>query len=221
MKRLLEKIRYQDPARATETIARLARAVSHGDRAAACLGVVPSTYQSGEHCYHGHITKQGRSHARWLPVEAAQHLDRHPGPLGVFSPRVARKKNRNVAVVATARKLVTIAWRMLKYNEPYRSAQPQTVAAKFDRLRIRATGKRRRGGNPKGAPRPANYGSGQGTRAVPALDQVCAVEQLPPPAAPSAGETKMLERQGVTAFAAAIHQDRRVPRGNASTPSPK
>jgi transposase len=183
-----------------------------GNRAAAYLGLVPSTYQSGEHCYHGRITKQGRSHARWLLVQAAQHLDRHPGPLGVFFRRIARKKNRNVAVVATARKLVTIAWRMLVHNEPYRYAQPQTVAAKFDRLRIRATGKRRRGGTPKGSPRPAAYGCGR-TRAVPALDAVYAGEQLPPLAAPGAGESNMLEIHGVSSFAAAVHQARRVPKG--------
>jgi transposase len=186
-----------------------------GDRAAAYLGLVPSTYQSGEHCYHGRITKQGRSHARWLLVQAAQHLDRHPGPLGVFFRRIARKKNRNVAVVATARKLVTIAWQMLKHQQPYRYAQPQTVAAKFDRLRIRVTGKRRKTGSGKGLPRPASYGSGQRTRGVPALDTVYAAEQLPPLAQPSTGENKMLEIHGVTSFAAAIHQARRVPRGKA------
>ncbi len=186
-----------------------------GNRAAAYLGLVPSTYQSGEHCYHGRITKQGRGHARWLLVQAAQHIDRHPGPLGVFFRRIARKKNRNVAVVATARKLVSIAWQMLKYHEPYRYAQPQTVRAKFDRLRVRVTGVRRRGGNPKGSPRPASSGSGQGTRAVPALASVYAAEQLPPLVAPSAGESNMLEIHGVTNFAAGIHQARRVPRGKA------
>ncbi len=184
-----------------------------GNRAAAYLGLVPSTYQSGEHCYHGRITKQGRGHARWLLVQAAQHIDRHPGPLGVFFRRIARKKNRNVAVVATARKLVAIAWQMLKHNQPYRYAQPQTVQAKFDRLRIRVTGQRRRGGNPKGSPLPAAYGSGQRTRAVPALDSVYAAEQLPPLATPRAGESNMLEIHGAAAFAAAIHQARRVPKG--------
>ena len=49
------------------------------EKAAAYLGLVPSTFQSGEHCYHGRITKQGRAHARWLLVQAAQHLDKHPG----------------------------------------------------------------------------------------------------------------------------------------------
>jgi len=192
-----------------------------GNRAAAYLGLVPSTYQSGEHCYHGRITKQGRGHARWVLVQAAQHLDRHPGPLGVFFRRIARKKNRNVAVVASARKLVTIAWQMLKYNEPYRYAQPQTVRAKFDRLRVRATGQRRRGGYAKGSGRPAAYGTGQATRAVPALDSVYASEQLPPLTAPSAGEKNMLEMHGVTAFAAGIHQGRRVPRKKSNTPGAK
>jgi transposase len=190
-----------------------------GNRAAAYLGLVPSTYQSGEHCYHGHITKQGRSHARWLLVQAAQHIDRHPGPLGVFFRRIARKKNRNVAVVATARKLVTIAWRMLKHDEPYRYAQPQTVGAKFDRLRVRVCGQRRKTGSAKGVPRSAAYGSGQRTRAVPALDSVYAAEQLPPLALPSAGETNMLELHRVTTFVAGIHQECRLPKGKPRRPS--
>ncbi len=148
------------------------------NRAAAYLGLVPSTYQSGEHCYHGRITKQGRSHARWMMVEAAQHIAVHPGPLGVFFRRIAKKKNRNVAVVATARKLVTIAWHMLKNNEPYRYALPATTEAKFSRLRIRAGGGKKKGGIAKGSPRPANYGQGR-TRAIPALSAVYADNGLP------------------------------------------
>ncbi|HKT48156.1 MAG TPA: IS110 family transposase, partial [Candidatus Acidoferrales bacterium] len=36
---------------------------------AAYLGLNPSTRQSGAHCYHGPITKQGNAHARWLLVQ--------------------------------------------------------------------------------------------------------------------------------------------------------
>jgi len=182
-----------------------------GERAAAYLGLVPSTRQSAEHCYHGPITKQGRGHARWLLVEAAQHLGKHPGPLGVFFRRIAKKKNRNVAVVAAARKLVVIAWQMLKNGEPYRYAVPKTVQAKLARLRIKAGGRRKKGGIAKGAPRPENYGKG-GTRAVPALKDVYAAEQLPPPAALARGERDMLERCGVTPFVRSLQQSRRVPR---------
>jgi transposase len=183
------------------------------DKAAAYLGIVPSTYQSAAHCYHGPITKQGSGHARWMLVQGAQALAFHPGPLGVFFRKLAKKKNRNVAVVATARKLVTIAWHMLKNNEPYRYAQPATLKAKFDRLRIRATGKRKSSGNAKGAPRPAGYGSGARTRAVPGVDDVIEEAGLPPLPPLSAGEHKMIGERGSAAFARSIHQAKRVPRG--------
>jgi hypothetical protein len=181
------------------------------DRAAAYFGLVPSTRQSGDHCYHGRITKQGSSHGRWMLIQAAQHAATHPGPLGVFFRRLARKKNRNVAVVATARKLVTIAWHMLMNNEPYRYAQPKTVEAKYSRLRIRATGQKRKTGS-KGQKRPATYGSGKRTRAVPALDHIYAAEGLPPLAAAKPGEHAMLERHRVDGYASQIRQSHRVPR---------
>lgn len=76
-----------------------------GDHAAAFVGLAPSTRQSGNHCYHGPIAKGGNSHARWLLIQAAQRPDQNPGPLGVFSRRLVRKKNRNLAGVAAARKL--------------------------------------------------------------------------------------------------------------------
>ena len=152
-----------------------------GDHAAAYLGLNPRTKQSADHCYHGPITKHGNSHARWMLTEAAQHLDKHPGPLGVFFRRLAKKKNRNVAVVATARKLVTIAYLMLKHNEPYRYAQPLATSAKLSRLRIKAGGKRRRGGNPKGSGRHPHYGTGQRTRRVAPLQEVYQSEGLPAP----------------------------------------
>jgi len=77
-------------------------------QAASYLGLSPSTRQSDQHCYHGPIiphVRDGNPHTRWMLIQAAQHADRHPGPLGVFFRRLAHKKGRNVAVVATARKL--------------------------------------------------------------------------------------------------------------------
>ncbi len=161
------------------------------------------------------ITKQGSSHARWMLIEAAQHLDKHPGPLGVFFRRLAKKKNRNVAVVAAARKLATIAWQMLRHNEPYRYALPATVEAKFARLRIRVTGQRRKGGLSRGQPRPAQYGHGR-TRAVPALASVYQAEQLPALAHPAGGEKRMLDRNQLTEWAAALHLSKRKPKGAAT-----
>jgi len=183
------------------------------DRAAAYLGLVPSTRQSGENCYHGPITKQGRSHARWLLVQAAQHVDRHPGPLGHFFRRLAKRKNRNVAVVATARKLVTIAWHMLKNNEPYRYGQPATAQAKFARLRVQATGQRRTGGNPKGSGRPAAYGTGQGSKAVPALARVYQSEGIPPARTElPPGEIRAIQESGAAEFVDGLTREKRVPK---------
>lgn len=185
------------------------------DHAAAFLGLVPSTRQSDGKCYHGRITKQGNSHARWLLIQAAQHLDSHPGPLGHFFRRLAKKKNRNVAVVAAARKMALIAFYMLKNNEPYRYALPDCSKTKLARLRVRATGKRRRGGTPKGTPRPASYGSGKSTRRVPGLAEVYHGEQLPPPTPPdrlAPGELRHLKATATLAYVQQIQQVQRRPR---------
>ncbi len=185
------------------------------DKAASYLGLVPSTRQSGERCYHGPITKQGARHARWLLVQAAQHAALHPGPVGAFFRRIAQRKNRNVAVVAVAHKLVVLAWHMLRNNEPYRYAQPRTVEAKLSRLRIQATGQKRKGGIAKGQPRPQQYGQGR-TKAIPGLDDLCAREGLPPLSKPKTGERAMLARQGLAGYADSVRVPKRVPRGRKS-----
>jgi transposase len=190
-----------------------------GDEAASYVGLTPSTRQSAFRSYHGPITKQGRGHVRWVLVQAAQHLDKHPGPLGVFFRRLAKKKNRNVAVVATARKLVVIAWHMLKNNEPYRYAQPRPTQDKLARLRIKATGERRRTSVPKGSPRPESYGSGERTRLIPAIADVYECENLPAPSSLSPGERSALKRAGVTDFATSLTKSHRVPRGKSPKPT--
>ena len=52
---------------------------------------------------------QPDSHARAMLTQAAQHAGNHPGPLGAFFRRLARRAGRQKAISATARKLVTIA----------------------------------------------------------------------------------------------------------------
>lgn len=179
------------------------------NHAAAYLGLVPSTRQSAEHCYHGPITKQGSGHARWILIQAAQCMAVQPGPLGVFFRRLAAKKNRNVAVVATARKMVTIAWHMLTNNEPYRYAEAKPVRDKLARHRVRATGEKRVGGPITGAGRHPNWGTGKRERHHPSLDEVYALEGLPPRLPFSEGEQGMLRRKKLVAVLAKV-QERRV-----------
>jgi transposase len=186
------------------------------DHAAAYLGLVPSTRQSGRHCYHGPITKRGSSKARWMLIQGAHSLASHPGPLGVFFRRLWKKKNWNVAVVAAARKLVVIAWHMLKNQEPYRYAQPAPTRAKLSGLRIKATGARRKSGSGKGVPRSENYGTGRGVRRVPSLPEVYGWEGLAQPPSPSqlpAGEQRMLAETGALAFTQAIQSPDYRPKG--------
>jgi transposase len=183
-----------------------------GNHAASYLGLVPSIKQSAEHCYHGPITKAGRGHARWMMIQAAQHVRLHAGPLGVFFRRLTKKKNYNVAVVAAARKLVTIAWHMLTHNEPYRYARPQPTQAKLARLRIKATGRKRQGGTAKGSHRSQAYGTGVTQRVVKSLHQVLTEEGLPPLAAVPAGEARTIREAGCSDYVAGLSQNHLVPR---------
>lgn len=187
------------------------------DHAAAYLGLVPSTKQSGDHCYHGPITKQGRGHTRWLLVQAAQHIGNHSGPLGVFFRRLLNRKNRNVAVVATARKLVTIAWHMLRNNEPYRYAEPRPTQAKLSRHRVRATGERRIGGTPKGAPRPKNYGTGRAFRTIPSIDTIYEQEGIPAIKPLSNGEMAMIAAKKLNGVIRKNGRPQKIPKNGAKS----
>jgi transposase len=173
------------------------------DRLAAYFGLVPSTSQSGSHCYHGPITKRGNGKARWLLIQAAQHVAKHPGPLGVFFRRLAQRKGRNVAVVAAARKLAVIAWHMLKRNEPYRYALPKPTQDKLARSRVRATGAKRKTGPLKGKAQPEHRGSGVRYRTVPALNEIYAAEGIPqatPKERLKEGEGRMIDQMEVEPF---------------------
>ena len=188
-----------------------------GNHAASYLGLTPSVKQSASTCHYGAITKRGNSHARWMLTQAAQNMARHPGPLGVFFRRLAKRKTWNVAVCATARKLVVIAWLMLKNNEPYRYANPTTTQQKLSRLRMAATGKareaKRRGRRPG-----AKNGQHGPTRLVASLGTVCEQEGLPPSHGFEQlppGEQRVLKTLGVIEYVADINTERRVSR-NAS-----
>jgi len=189
-----------------------------GDHAASYLGLVPSTKQSANQCYHGPITKRGNSQARWMLIEAAQHLDTHPGPLGCFFRRLLRKKNRNVAVTAAARKLAWIGWRMLVTGEPYRYALPRATQTKLSRLRVKASGQRRKSGSPKGTKCIAKLPGG--SRTIRSLDEVCQGEGLPQPQPLSRGEERTVARAGCQALVAQLAQRQVVPRRGASAGTP-
>ncbi|RWQ47510.1 MAG: IS110 family transposase [Mesorhizobium sp.] len=115
------------------------RRFSDPHRLVAYLGLNPSVRQSSEGpAYHGRITKQGRGHARGMLVEAAWAAARSPGPLGAFYKRIASRRGKHIAAVATARKLAKIIWHMLSKNADYIWARPALLARKFRSVELRA-----------------------------------------------------------------------------------
>ena len=132
---------------------------------AAYFGVVPSTKQSDDkEASHGRITKQGSSHARWLPVEAAEHLRKSPGPLRSMFQRINKQRGHNVAVVGIARKLAELVWHLLVKEREYLYAMPKRTIDKRSSWRLLA--KRKIGIELKSAAgraigRPVLYGTGE------------------------------------------------------------
>ena len=82
------------------------------------LGLNPRVRQSGgKAAAHGRITKNGRAHARGMLVEAAFTASKIPGPLRAFYQRVRSRLGIQIAIVATARKLVCLRWTMIERGE--------------------------------------------------------------------------------------------------------
>jgi transposase len=118
------------------------------------LGLNPSVHQSGDHpAYHGHITKQGRGHARAMLVETVWSIATTPGPLRAFFQRVSAKRGKQVAAVATARKLAVLIWHMLTKGEDYAWTRPALLQWKLRELELKAGHASRRGGNKPGPAR--------------------------------------------------------------------
>lgn len=168
-----------------------------GDHLASYLGLVPITRQSANKCYHGRITKARNPQVRWLLTQACQHVSGHPGPLGGFFRRLARRKPRHVALMGLARKLVTVAYLMLKHNEPYRNARPQLLAEKFTNLSGKYLPK-----EPRPQPSPLRRSAKQGLPAV--YDEAGLPPTLTPEQFP-AGEQRMLAEQHLTQFVEELH----------------
>jgi transposase len=116
------------------------------DQLVAYFGLNPSVHQSGEgRPQHGRITKQGRTHARTMLVEAAWQAVRGPGPLRAFYQRVSARRGNHVAAVAVARKLAVIAWHMLSKGEDYAGVRPALHAKKLRDLELQSGQPARRG----------------------------------------------------------------------------
>jgi transposase len=90
-------------------------------------GLTPRVHSSDRQTYHGRISKQGPALVRATMTRAATVASR-------FSPRwrqvhtqLLQRTSRTSAKVALARRLLTVAYYMLKRQEPYQEDHPSAV----------------------------------------------------------------------------------------------
>jgi transposase len=97
-------------------------------------GLAPSTHQSGNVTIHGHITKEGNSHIRWILIEAAQNASRHDPRFKHFYLRIAKRRGHQIALVAVARKMLVTIYHVLNHHSEYRGLRPELFENKIRRL---------------------------------------------------------------------------------------
>jgi transposase len=83
----------------------------------AWAGLTPTVRSSDGKARLGHITRQGSRPLRWALVEAAQHSVRGGGPLRQDLERIAKRRGKNIAKVAVARKILTLCYYGLRDGE--------------------------------------------------------------------------------------------------------
>ena len=86
-------------------------------------GLAPRVRSSGGKTHLGHITKEGSVWLRWVFTEAATSVIAQPGPLSTFYQEVRQRHGSQTAAIALARKLLTIAYAVVKKGVPYRVAE--------------------------------------------------------------------------------------------------
>ena len=89
-------------------------------------GLDPMVHQSGDTEVHGSISKEGSAPLRWALVQCAHVSVRYDDYLGNFYTRLRQRKNHQIAIVATARKMLVSIFYMLKRRETY---DPPEVSA--------------------------------------------------------------------------------------------
>jgi transposase len=87
-------------------------------------GLITSSRSSAGKLRYGRITKQGSKYIRWSLVQSASLVNSKWGYLFEFFERIKEKRGPKVARIALARKMLTIAWHLVKKKEPFRASFP-------------------------------------------------------------------------------------------------
>jgi len=97
------------------------------------VGLVPKVDISGNVVHYGRILKTGCRPIRRAIIQGAWSLvrSRHGGELKLFFERLKAKKGSRKAIVAVARKMLEVIYRMLKTGEFYRYMPELALEAKL------------------------------------------------------------------------------------------
>ena len=104
------------------------------EKLASWVGLTPQVHQSGETRWTGHITRKGSKRARWILTQCAQSARQHDPKMKEFYERIEHKHGSSKAVIAVARKMLTIMHVMLTRNEPYQGENRQLTEQKHKQL---------------------------------------------------------------------------------------
>jgi transposase len=96
---------------------------------ASWAGLTPTVHGSDRKVRHGHISKQGSVWLRWALNQAAQTAKRSPDFAASYQT-IARKRGKNIATIAIARKLLTRAWHLLDQMQAADTGTPAAAAVK-------------------------------------------------------------------------------------------
>lgn len=90
------------------------------EQAVSYAGLDPTVAQSGDNEHRGPISKEGSSVLRWMLVQCATNVVRHGCEyFAAFFHRLRRRKNAQIARVATARKVLVSMYYMLARQEEF------------------------------------------------------------------------------------------------------
>jgi len=90
------------------------RRFAHAKQVASYIGLTPRIRASADRIRTGHISKEGNRLLRWALVLAATQAARRAGPLRTWFYAVKKRRGKNVARVALARRLAEIVYHVWK-----------------------------------------------------------------------------------------------------------
>lgn len=96
------------------------------DQVSAYCGMCPTTHQSGDSSYQGHLRQDAHHVLRWILVEAGwrtRHLEKR-GDVAKVANRSARRHGKGTGSIAAAHKLLKICYAVLRRRTPYAPHAP-------------------------------------------------------------------------------------------------